>query len=766
MTQRFNKRTLLKLLAPVGVMLCVDYASAQLEEVIVTATRREVSVQDVPMSISAIDGKKLENFAIANFYEMNVPAVFISQGGMNDNAFIRGIGQSGGNFGFENSAPFYIDGVYNGRARGTRLAWLDAERMEVIKGPVPTYLGKNASAGGISITSRRPTEELSGFLNVNNEFEADELSVTGAISGSITDGFRVRLAGKWREMDEGWMTNDFNGGDEPLQEDTLWRLSAEWDITDRLTAWGKVEGVDAQWNGINTQLTNCQPGVRIDPALDACQFDDRRASFFDPANHPTGLWDRDVPAGTSNINDFVYDGYAFSLTYEADSFEVTSLTAYYEYTNSFFRDADHSANDFAMANFEEEFDQFSQEIKIQSTGDTGIDWMAGVYYDDNNNVNFSNNSLPGAMGMIVQRDNDESADSWAVFGEVGIPLTDELKLTVGGRYTEYEKVNTHSQDVRVGAMAGQPWQDAMVAGMATFTILDNEQSAEEIQPSAHIEWRPDDETMYFASYKRGFKAGGLNHQPGRPDRDLQRILPETVDAVELGGRWELLDGRARLGATAFRAEYNDFQVSIYDPTELNFITKNAAEAITQGVEMDGQFAATDNLTFGFYLSLLDGTFSDYPNAPCWLTPAQTAEQGCVPILDGNGNPTNATGQDMSDAPLQFAPDYSGTFDVDYRLPLTGDLEMRSNLSVFFTDEYQISSDRDPDQRQDSFTTVDLRLAVGPSSRKWEVAFVGRNLTDEFIKEWNGNTPILGDSNFTLLRRTRQISLQAVYRLGD
>ena len=158
-------------------------ANAQLEEIVVTATKRVESLQDVPLSITAIDGAVLEKFSISNFYDMDIPGVNIAQGGMNDNAFIRGIGQSSGNFGFENSAPYYIDGVYFGRARGTRLAWLDAERIEVIRGPVPTYLGKNASAGAINITSRRPSDALEGFVDVYQEFEHNETVLTGAVGG-------------------------------------------------------------------------------------------------------------------------------------------------------------------------------------------------------------------------------------------------------------------------------------------------------------------------------------------------------------------------------------------------------------------------------------------------------------------------------------------------------------------------------------------------------------------------------------------------------
>ena len=738
-------------------------ANAQLEEVVVTATKRSLNLQDVPMSISAVDGKTLEEFSISNFYDMNIPGVHIAQGGMNDNAFIRGIGQSSGNFGFENSAPFYVDGIYNGRARGTRLAWLDADRIEVIKGPVPTYLGKNASAGGIAIVSRRPGDEVEGFIDLYNEFEHEELAITGAVSIPVSDTFRLRIAGKYRDMNEGWMINTYSGKGEPQQEDMLYRLSMEWDITDRLQFWAKIEGVDAEWFGVNTQQTDCSNPRLIDSRYEDCRFDNKRATFFDPANHPTGLWSRNVPRGLTNINDFEYDGYAFSLTYNGDSFQVTSLTGLYEYENTFLRDPSHSTFDRGMANFEEEFEQFSQELRIQSTGDDRLEWMAGVYYDENDNINATNNSLPAAMGMIVIRDNDEDGDSWAVFGEVGFNVSEQVKITAGGRYTEYTKKNLHEQEVRAPLVAGQPYTDVPILGMASFTI-NNKQSDSKFQPSIQVEFRPNENTMYFASYREGFKAGGIDHQPGNSNPDTQLLEPEQVEAFEVGARWELMDGALRINATAFHADYSDYQVSIFDAPENRFITRNAAEAQTQGLELDTQWAASSNLTLSAYVSFLNAEFADYKGAQCYLNPRQTAAEGCVQLLDASGNPTGTTGQDMSGQPLQFAPDFSGTLTADYSQPINDMLELFGTFTMFFTEDYTLSTNRDPDLVQSGYETIDLRLGVGNIDNKWQVAFVGKNLTDEKILEWKGDTPLGGSaSHFALLKRTRQYSVQAVYR---
>ena len=764
----FNRQRFVGLLLFVALIASNNVGAQGLEEIIVTATKREQSLQEVPLAVNAISGARLEEFSISNFYDMDIPGVNIAQGGMNDNAFIRGVGQSSGNFGFENSAPYYIDGVYYGRARGTRLAWLDTERIEIIKGPVPTYLGKNASAGGIAITSRRPTDTLDGFIDVYQEFEHSETVVNGAISGPLSDSFRVRVAGKYRDLSDGWMTNTFLNIEEPQQEDTLTRVSAEWDVSENIQVYAKLETVTAEWMGRNTQQFACAANAPIDPVFEDCEFNDTRAMFFDPANHSTGIWDRELPVGLNFINDFEYIGASVQVQWDFGAATLSSTTAYYDYENAFFADASHSTDDRVMANFNEFYEQTSQELRLQSNGDNKVDWLVGVYYDENNNDNSTRNSVTLGPGMAIFRDNDEDADSFAVFGEVAFNVNDQVRITAGGRYTDYTKDNVYIQRIWAGTTAGQPFNAAMVVGMATF-VLPNSQGDSKFQPALGVQWRPNDETMYYVTAKEGFKAGGLNHQIGGNDEVGQRIESEEVQAFELGAKWTLADGAARINAALFHASYENLQVSLFDPAALNFVTTNAGESSTQGLEVDAQWAVNENWQLGAYVSFLNADYDDYQGVNCYANPAQTVAEGCVELLDANGNPTGRFGQDLSGTPLSFAPDFSGTFTVDYRQPFGEGLEFFGTLSLFVTGEYQLNPNRDPDLRQDGYSKVDARFGIGSEDNKWSIAVVGRNLNDEEIFEWAGDTPanpVAGSSHFGLLKRTRQIALQGVYRWGD
>ena len=215
--RRKNTIALRSVAAAVGLTLFSGGAAwAQqeaLQEIIITATKRDASLQDVALAVSAVTGEQLTEMAIKRFDDIEIPAVHIGQGGANDALFIRGIG-SGFNSGFDQSAPIYIDGVWFGNAQSQRLAFLDVGQIEVLRGPQPTYLGKNAIAGAIAIVGARPTAEFSAELDVSYEFEAGERAIAASVSGPLNDRVRARAAIKSTEMD-GYMKNLGTNRDDP-----------------------------------------------------------------------------------------------------------------------------------------------------------------------------------------------------------------------------------------------------------------------------------------------------------------------------------------------------------------------------------------------------------------------------------------------------------------------------------------------------------------------------------------------------------------------
>jgi iron complex outermembrane receptor protein len=189
-----------------GILMTLPGYAQVLEEVVVTATKRAESLQDVPISITAVGGEAIAEFGITNFEQLDVPGFKIPRAGMGDNIFMRGIG-SGPNLGFEQSVPIYMNGLYFGRGRGSRAGFLDLARVEIVKGPQPTYFGKNAIAGAASLIWNKPTEEFEGYVEGLYEVENEEYAVTGVVSGPLSDNIRGRVAVRYRDLNDGWLQN-------------------------------------------------------------------------------------------------------------------------------------------------------------------------------------------------------------------------------------------------------------------------------------------------------------------------------------------------------------------------------------------------------------------------------------------------------------------------------------------------------------------------------------------------------------------------------
>jgi outer membrane receptor protein involved in Fe transport len=250
-----------------------------LGDIVVTATKRPERLQDVPISVQAVTGDLLRSGAVQNFEDVQVPGLRVSRGGMADTITVRGIG-SGQNLGFEQSAPMYIDGIYYGRARTQRLGFLDIDRIEFLKGPQPTFLGKNAIAGAINVATRRPGDEFGGEIEFSYEPVTKEKTAFGATSIPLGDNWATRFALRYRKS-EGYITNTTTGRKEPEIEDLLGRVVVTGDLSDqlKLTAIGYFGNNND--HGRNNQPTICLPNFRrdlSDAVGEPCTFDRTKSS--------------------------------------------------------------------------------------------------------------------------------------------------------------------------------------------------------------------------------------------------------------------------------------------------------------------------------------------------------------------------------------------------------------------------------------------------------------------------------------------------------
>jgi iron complex outermembrane receptor protein len=765
-----------------------------LEEVIVTAQKRTENLQDVPISIIAISGEKVNDFAIIDLEELTqyVPNVTINNGAGTPNLFIRGVG-SGTNAGFEQSVGMYIDGVYAGRgALAAVPTTMDLERVEILKGPQGILFGKNTVAGAISITTAKPTDEVEGMVEGLYEHDHGQQQYNLMLSGPLTDDLSGRLAVQHNKMD-GWWENEITGSEG--RDDDIWygRGSLRWLATDTLEINAKYEHGDFDRRSRPTFVYR---------------------SDFEGQENDLGtvpfpiVGDRDKGAGdVDGSSDTKTDVFAVTVDWELDFATFTSISAYSSY------DSDGKAGNtdltatpaLSRAKFED-FEQYSQEIRFVSPGGETIDWIAGAYYQQGEldissqivALDFAQSgpiSVPplfadGANGPAVPSVFDQDSESWAVFGQGTWNATEALRFTLGLRYNEetkdLDKVTVaDGLLVRTDDGTSPVIGPVLVADVRQHSFTGLSRDEDKWTYSGNVQWDVGEDTMLYASVGTGFKGGGYDEAysgageeirladangvptgatiPGN-DASILEYEPEEVLSYEIGAKMRLLDGAAELNIAVFRMEYDDLQTSslIGDV----FRVGNAGESISQGVEIDGRWQATERLSFGAAVAYLDAYYDDFTGATCTIpqTTDPANNPGCLREDGTNIAPgESGGGQDLEDETLLFAPDWSATVNARYIMPLSENLLLVNSVDINYEDEFYSALDLDPNTKHDDATIVNARIALTSVDRDWSVALIGKNLTDKKSNIWNNDVPFTNsNSYFGLPNRPRSIAIQARY----
>ncbi|MEP4485883.1 MAG: TonB-dependent receptor [Halioglobus sp.] len=563
------------LVAAVALATATSLSQAQqLEEVIVTAQKRAESLQDVPISVSAIQGEKIKDAGIPNMAALAdyVPNLHIADAPVNTNIYMRGVG-SGNNRGFEQSVGMYVDGVYMGRGRQYRAAFLDVERVEVLRGPQGTLFGRNTVAGAINITSAsaRAGDELNGEIAASFEENGGQI-YEGFVGGGLGDTLGARVAFKYRETD-GYIDNVFLGEDEGAIEDTSYRVSLDWVPTDTL-------GVNFKYSNSDYERTGSASGTSLYlPPAERDANVPNRSAF---ANTAYLIMDTYYPDfGQRATKDFtVYkdngygqskadglgiginpdssdndlDNAVLTVNWDVGELTLTSISGYsaYEYTDG--ADVDWLPLQFISRDDDQEFTQYSQEFRITSPGGEFFDYVAGAYYDTSDlefdgrvtiDTNFdglfpqfisdaSGGAIPPELApqnllaaqtlgayssnQVARNHNYQlDSESWALFAQGTFNLSDTLRLTLGVRYTEETKDVESTQflsDQNTGL--DNPSDNYFLASVFaaqfnTYTYDFNEdRETDELLPSVIVQWDVFDDTMLYASFSQGFKSGGFS----------------------------------------------------------------------------------------------------------------------------------------------------------------------------------------------------------------------------------------------------------------
>ena len=724
--------------------------AAEMEEIVVTATKRESSLQDVSIAISVVDGQHIDDQGITSLEELTyqVPNVQISEAAVSTNVFIRGVG-SGVNYGFEQSVGTFIDGVYYGRSRSVRNPFLDVERVELLKGPQGVVFGKNTIAGTLNITTRKPASEPESSLAVTWDPEYEGTAVTGVISGPLGDTVRGRLVGRIAEGD-GYLDNSLSADSEPNRDEWALRGVLEWTPSDRLTALLKIEAGAYNVDGRAEQLTQAEPSLvtlikAIDPAAEI-GFD------YDKSGPGT------LPLFDQERDDTDTETYSLVLEYQLGQHDLTSITSYTAYDVDAAIDADFTNLSLLGYKLDQSYDTWSQELRLAGSLSTNVDYIAGLYFSDESfestkvvPVNLTavpalDASLPAPFPRTGSRHQsfDQDTRSWAVFAQATWQVADSWRLLMGLRYTKDEKdARKNLFFSAVGAATVDPVVSMFFPALGlgnphTFSDLDRKEN--DLTPSITVEFDATESLMVYARYSEGFKAGGFDEDNVAGNLAVEEFDSESVTSYSLGFK-SSLSSLASLNVELFRSEYDDLQVSTFLGTG-GFLVGNAGEAITQGIEADLRWMLNDQLSLDASIAVLDAYYDSYEDGPCAF--------GMGAVCD------------LTDENLQFSPDYSGNVRLNYETTLSNDWLLTLQANVSFTDEFDIPGDLDPVVAQDSFYKLGARISLRSNDGRYEVGVVGKNLTDESTTSWGNDVPlgnILGNNYFQFIDPPRTIALQ-------
>ena len=687
-------------------------AGGVLEEILVTARRREENLQDVPAAVTAFSGAELELRGASDITEIAqaTPSVTLEPSRATNStltAFIRGIGQQDPLAGFEQGVALYVDDVYIARPQGALLDIYDVERVEVLRGPQGTLYGRNAVGGAIKYVTRRLGDEAAFRAKASiGTYGQQELVLTGSVPLSNT--FRVGATVASLNRD-GYGDNLTTGEDHYNKDILAYRISAEFEPSDSILVRLAYDKTDDDSNPV--------AGYRVAPgAVSGTPVTDDIRDTYAGASQNVST------AGINGNQNVESEGLNLSIDWELnDSWTLRSITANREdYTESVIDFDSLEVDDFdAPVIYDNE--QTSQEFQLLFSSDR-MSAVAGVFYLDASAANDFDVVL-GQLGRVVfgteltsYTGGTVDTEAWSLFADVTYDLTDDLSVSVGGRYTEDKRSADIFRASYLGP-GGSPFfgNDAAIP-FAVTTDYQASRTYDDFTPRINFAYSLNDDASVYAGYSQGFKAGsfdprGSNFVTPEAERGFD---PETLDSIELGYKATLLDGRARANIAVFFSDYKDVQIpgsvgfdSDGDGINDDFVgaVQNAGAAEINGIEFEGDLLITDSLSAQLSFSILDAEYTEY-------------------IVDG----VNVA----NERPIQNTPDSMAYLGLTYNTGLfDGSLTVNANLS--YRDDVVQFEIPYPVIDQEAYTLYNLSAVWVSDDKQWSVGLHGKNLGDEDFK---------------------------------
>ena len=772
------KRTILRLIISLALLPSTLIAEEItdpphiLDTITVTAQKRPEDLAAVPISVNVIPDDKIDDLGMRRLEDLSlsVPNLTISQGTISNLVSIRGIG-SGQNQGYEQSVGLFVDGIYAGRDLQFRAPFLDVERVEVLKGPQGILFGKNTIAGAISTVSAKPSHVFEAEVSTLYAPDHGEHFFEGVLSGSVFADLSARFAMRVSSLD-GYLDNSVLNTEEPETDEQVYRITLLWDPLDAIQITLKHEYSRYNIDGKTSQIVDSGAFGPIFEFMDSGFNDD-----FDESRSSGGVGDSFAPEFTDTAS----HNTALTVNYDIAGYLLTAITGFSNFNYDDLYDIDNSALSALALRREEKFHQFSQEIRLSSPlaqisswvpwNVEAFDYIVGFYYhyqdlDSTSTVNVDTRMLANLgvplPGFAGSRNNkiQQDTNNWAVFGQATWHMHENLRFSAGLRYTEEDK--TVSKDFFISDLGSQTANPALDPFFALSGArphdFDTARSEAHLTPMVNLQWDVNEQDLLYFSFSTAAKGGGFDLRATSGVLSDFEFNDERATGFEIGAKTHWFNETVTLNIALFRTEIENLQVTTFDGFA-SFVVNNAAAATTQGVELNSRWKAADGLTFSASAAYLDAQYDSFNNAAC--TVSQTS------AFRASGASGICT-QDLSGQKPRYAPQWTANLNAEYVLPLSRlgtfafweGLKLSTMVNVNYSDDYFLTSNAEPFLKQSAYTKVDLRIALGDSRDRWEIAFLGKNLSNQLTSNFGGRIALLPGSFFELTERPRTLAVQA------
>ena len=706
-----------------------DGGNAFIEEIVVTAQKREQAITDVGLTINAFSGEDVRDFRLDDVtnldsYNANIN-IKTTLAGSNPVVTVRGVGQNDFNANTNSSVGIYVDGVFQPSSASFAAVLFDVERIEVLKGPQGTLYGRNSTGGAINVISRYPTQEFDGYVNVGVG-DYDLLEVETAVGGGLGENTAGRLSLKYSRQGESFHSDLLSGDDFGDADDISVRgqlLFAPSDNLDiRLIArHSAYEGPPSPRTFFGTQdpVTGetCAAVLANDSSFRNCVgpagFPDPtrfpvagplQASDDDPFTHVHDADDLALLTFDSDISAMVVD-VNWRLS---DTLSLTSISGYDFLDRVFVENVGSHVLQFGILTHDEEISQFSQEVRLTNEA-ASVSWILGAYYAkfdfESENIFRTRDLLVPFLGGNMFWDNDQSTTSWALFGNADWRFSDSLTLVLGLRYSSDDVDFTGGTDIVNTDDLSNIDAGTILAGL---TDADNNFDDENVSTRVALEYRPTDDWLVYGAVATGFKTGGFFGDFTFEEDELLPADSESLVAYEGGFKATLAGGRMQLNGSIFFNDYQDIQTIVAGP--IFPILGNVDEAEIFGVDLDLTAVPLQGLTTKLSVSFLDSELSAYG----------TLADGSAAVPAGNSLPN--------------APEMQVVALARYEFPLSDALSASIQVDFKYTDDMFRDAENTVIVATDSYTLVNARATVFESTgEQWEVAVWGKNLGDEVYR---------------------------------